>query len=148
MTETITVTGLVASSPRHVCTSEGLNIASFRLVAARRQFDRATGRWVAAETNWYTVTAFRELARNVGECVAEGQQVIVAGRLRVHEWPSEAGGGVAVEIDAETVGHDLCWGTTIYSRRIDGSGPVADEQTGIRANSAVAHRFSSELQNN
>ena len=146
MTETITVTGRVASSPRHVCTSEGLNIASFRLVAARRQFDQATGRWVAAETNWYTVTAFRELARNVGECVAEGQQVIVAGRLRVHEWHSEGGGGTAVEIDAETIGHDLCWGTAIYSRRVNGSGPVVDEQTIIGANPAVVQQFSSQLQ--
>jgi len=137
VTETITVAGLVASAPRHVCTSEGFHIASFRLVAVRRKFDHVSGRWVDAEMNCYTVTALRELGRNVSECVAKGQQVIVTGQLRVREWESECGGGVTVEIDAETVGHDLCWGIATYSRRVDEPRQLTDNAIRINENPVV-----------
>ncbi|MCU1509507.1 MAG: single-stranded DNA-binding protein [Glaciihabitans sp.] len=35
----ITITGLVATQPRHIVTSEGLPITSFRLASTQRRFD-------------------------------------------------------------------------------------------------------------
>jgi single-strand DNA-binding protein len=42
MTDNITLTGLVATTPRHLTTSEGLAITSFRLASSQRRFDRAS----------------------------------------------------------------------------------------------------------
>jgi single-strand DNA-binding protein len=61
MTDQLTLTGLIATTPRHIVTSEGLAITSFRLASQQRWFDRKVGRWSDGETNWYTVTAFRDL---------------------------------------------------------------------------------------
>jgi len=56
VSDIITVTGIVATTPRHLVTSSGLAISSFRLASGQRRFDRAKQTWVDAETNWYTVS--------------------------------------------------------------------------------------------
>ena len=63
MTDSITVTGVVGSDPRVHVTTQGLAITSFRLASTRRYFDRAKGTWEDGETNWYTVSGFRQLAQ-------------------------------------------------------------------------------------
>ena len=87
MTDTITVTGVVGSDPRLHVTTQGLAIASFRLASTRRYFDRAKGTWEDGETNWYTVSGFRQLASNTIASVRKGDRVVVQGRLRVRSWP-------------------------------------------------------------
>ena len=82
MTETISLTGVVATNPRHITTTEGLNITSFRLASSQRRFDRSKNSWVDMGTNWYTVTAFRQLASNLASCLTKGDRVVAAGRLR------------------------------------------------------------------
>ena len=62
MTDTITLTGFVATVPNHLVTGEGLPITSFRLASTHRRFDRSRNLWVDNGTNWYTVTSFRQLA--------------------------------------------------------------------------------------
>ena len=83
MTDHISLTGVVATTPRSLRTAEGLAITSFRLASAQRRWDRAAGTWSDGETNWYTVTCFRSLAENAAASVAKGERVVVAGRLRV-----------------------------------------------------------------
>jgi hypothetical protein len=51
MSDTITLTGIVATLPRAITTGEGLAITSFRLASSQRRFDRAQERWVDGETN-------------------------------------------------------------------------------------------------
>mgnify|MGYP001330024972 CR=1 FL=1 len=51
MSDHITVTGLIATAPRHIVTSEGLAITSFRLASSQRRFDRGRSEWVDGETN-------------------------------------------------------------------------------------------------
>jgi single-strand DNA-binding protein len=118
MPDTLTITGLVATTPRHLVTSEGLPITSFRLASTQRRYDRGKGSWIDAETNWYTVTCFRQLAINVVASIAKGQRVLVSGRLRVRDWQSGDRAGTTVEIDADAVGHDLAWGTSVYTRSV------------------------------
>ena len=117
MTDTITLTGLVATTPRHLVTSEGLAITSFRLASSLRRFDRATNRWVDGDTNWYTVSAFRALADNCAESINKGDRVIVTGRLRIRDWENTDRSGTTVEVEAEVIGHDLSWGTSSYTRK-------------------------------
>ena len=121
MSDTITLTGLVATTPRHLVTSEGLAITSFRLASTQRKFDRGEQKWVDADTNWYTITTFRQLAINVVGSVAKGQRVVVTGRLRVRDWKTDEKAGTTIEIDAEALGHDLSWGTATFTRSIAGS---------------------------
>lgn len=120
---TITVTGLVATTPRHLVTSEGLPITSFRLASTQRRYDRGTQTWIDGETNWYTVTSFRQLAINVVASVTKGQRVVLTGTLRIRDWESGDRAGTTVEIDAEHIGHDLAWGTSVFTR----STPAATE---------------------
>jgi single-strand DNA-binding protein len=116
MSDTITLTGLVATPPKHIVTSEGLQITSFRLASTQRRFDRAQDRWVDADTNWYTVTAFRHLAANAIGSILKGQRVIVSGRLRIRDWQSDEKAGTTIEVDADSLGHDLTFGTSAFTR--------------------------------
>jgi single-strand DNA-binding protein len=118
MTDTITLTGLVATQPKHLVTSEGLSITSFRLASTQRRFDRTQERWIDGETNWYTITTFRQLAINVVGSVHKGDRVIATGRLRIRDWTTGEKAGVTIEVDADAVGPDLLWGTAVFSRSI------------------------------
>ncbi|TYL50698.1 single-stranded DNA-binding protein [Agromyces mariniharenae] len=123
MTDSITVTGVVGSDPRLHVTTQGLAIASFRLASTRRYFDRAKGTWEDGETNWYTVSGFRQLASNAMASVHKGDRVVVQGRLRVRAWENGEKSGIAVEIEADSIGHDLAWGTTVLTKvRREGAG--------------------------
>jgi single-strand DNA-binding protein len=116
MNDTITLIGIAATDPRTVTTTAGLDIASFRLASTPRRYDRSKDEWVDGDTNWYTITAFRVLAANVAACVRKGDRVVVTGRLRVRSWESGDKSGTTVEVDADTVGHDLRWGRSTYLR--------------------------------
>jgi single-strand DNA-binding protein len=118
MTDTISVSGLVATTPRHVVTPDGLPITSFRLASAQRRFDRAQQRWIDAETNWFTVTAFRQLAINSSQSISKGDRVVISGRLRVRDWDNGERSGTSVEIEADGLGHDLGWGTSEFVRTV------------------------------
>ncbi|WP_130178804.1 single-stranded DNA-binding protein [Cryobacterium sp. SO1] len=125
MTDTIALTGIVATTPRHLVTSSGLAITSFRLACRQRRFDRVKNSWVDADTNWYTVSSFRQLAHNVVASVHKGEPVLVTGRLRIRDWENEDRSGTSVEVEADAVGHNLSWGTTSLVRSIM---PAATEQ--------------------
>lgn len=118
MSEIVTVAGLVATTPRHLVTQDGLPITSFRLAASHRKFDRATNKWIDGETNWFTVTAFRQLAINVAGSVSKGERILVTGKLRVRDWDNGERVGTSVEIEADSVGHDLCWGNSAFTRTV------------------------------
>lgn len=118
MAENLTVSGLVATTPRHLVTADGLAITSFRLASSNRRFDRTKGIWVDGETNWYTITAFRQLGINVAGSVNKGDRIIVQGVLRVRDWDNGERAGTSVEIEAEAIGHDLTWGTSNFTRTV------------------------------
>ena len=116
MTDTITLTGIIATDPRVVTTEAGLDIASFRLASTHRRFDRVKDEWVDGDTNWYTVTAFRALGANAGQSLHKGERVVVLGRLRVRAWEAGDKSGTTVEVDADAIGHDLRWGRSAFVR--------------------------------
>ncbi len=126
MTDTITLTGLVATDPRHVVTSEGLAITSFRLASTQRRFDRSQAKWIDGDTNWYTITTFRQLAMNSAGSVKKGERVVVTGRLRIREWQSGERTGLNIDVEADALGHDLAWGTSTFSRSISATTASAD----------------------
>ena len=116
MSDTISLTGLVATTPKHIVTASGLTVTTFRFASTQRRYDRSEQKWVDGETNWFTVATFRQLATNVAASLQKGQRVLITGRLRVRDWATDDKHGTNVEIDAEAVGHDLSWGTTVFTR--------------------------------
>lgn len=116
--ETTTITGLVATTPRHLITPDGLPITSFRLASSKRRFDRASMEWVDGETNWFTITSYRTLAINTHGSIGKGDRIIVAGVLRVRDWDNGTTTGTSVEVEAETIGHDLAWGNSSFTRTV------------------------------
>lgn len=117
MNETyVTVCGTVGTDPRRVVGDEWV-ITSFRLAHTPRRFDRRQGGWTDGDTSWYGVKASRSLANHVAVSVTKGDRVVVHGRLRMSEWRTSAGElRSAFVIDADTVGHDLMFGTSTFSR--------------------------------
>lgn len=128
MTDLITLTGLVATDPRHIVTSEGLAITTFRLASTQRRFDRSQEKWIDGDTNWYTITTFRQLAMNSAGSIKKGERVLVSGRLRIREWQSGERTGLNIDVEADALGHDLAWGTTAFSRSISSASLAAQAQ--------------------
>lgn len=132
MTDCITVTGNIATEPEHKRTPAGVAITSFRVASGQRRYDRATSTWVDAGTNWFSVSLFRGLAEHAFQSLRKGDRVILTGRLRLREWDNGAKKGISAEIEAESIGHDLLWGTTTFERAAGsapGTPPAAAAQT-------------------
>jgi single-strand DNA-binding protein len=128
MTDSLSIRGFVATIPNHLTTEEGLPITTFRLASTRRRFNRESKTWENGPTNWFTVSAYRQLASNVAGCVAKGDPVLVTGRLSVREWENGDRSGIVVEIDADAIGHDLAWGSSRFSRSIKRSAGDGDDE--------------------
>jgi single-strand DNA-binding protein len=111
----ITLTGIVATTPRFVVAS-GVPIVNFRLASTTRKRD-STGKWVDGHTNWYDVAAYRRLAENIQASIDKGDSVVLTGHLRIKDWEGNGRSGRSVEVQCETVGHDLSFGTDRWTRR-------------------------------
>lgn len=107
MINEITTTGLVASTPRHVVTAEGLHITSFRLLSSRRHWNAAAGKWEGDGSNWYVVSCLGQIGLNAFESLQKGARVFVTGELRLRDWDNSGAFGTTAEINAEAIGHDL-----------------------------------------
>jgi len=118
MSELISVAGLVATTPRHLVTQDGLPITSFRLASSQRRFDRSQNKWIDGDTNWYTVTGFRQLAINAAGSISKGDRIVVNGKIRVRDWDNGERTGTSVEIEADSIGHDLAWGSAVFTRTV------------------------------
>lgn len=112
----ITVTGLIATTPRSLTTSDTETVTSFRFVALNPNVDQLSGQ--SEDPRWYTVTATGVLARNAAASLRKGDRVIVTGIVttRYRDDDGEGVTGATNELAAASIGHDLCWGTTVYTR--------------------------------
>ncbi|GAA3904215.1 single-stranded DNA-binding protein [Microbacterium invictum] len=116
MKDRITVIGNIANSPEQRRTAAGDTVVNFRLATNQSHYDTRTGKWVEGETNWYKVSAFRALAEHALASLHVGERVIVTGTFRLRQWDNGEKKGTDAEIDADAVGHDLRWGTTVFRR--------------------------------
>jgi single-strand DNA-binding protein len=98
------------------------------LASSHRKFDRNQNKWIDGETNWFTVTTFRQLAINSAGSVAKGDRVIVTGKLRVRDWDNGERAGTSVEIEADGLGHDMTWGSSVFTRTVLVREPEPEEE--------------------
>lgn len=122
MSDQLTISGVVATEPRVFTTSAGVRIVSFRLATSQRYLDRASNEWRDPGSNWYTVSCFRQLADNVANSITKSDRVLVVGRLKIRTWSSDGREGTNVDIEADSIGHDLHWGTSQFVRSVSGAG--------------------------
>lgn len=134
---TMTVSGWVATDPRHVVGPTGTHLTSFRLASTSRYLDRDKGEWVDGQTEWFTVRTFRAASITVKESISKGQPVVVQGRFRTNEWESDSGPRTDLIIDAVSIGHDLTRGVAKFTRAT-GDATLEDPRGSAPASSATA----------
>lgn len=132
MVDSYTAVGLVATTPRHIITADGLPVTTFRLAAGTRKFDRDSSQWIDAETHWFTIVSFRALAENANESLGKGDRVVVSGRLKIRDWDNGERSGTNVEIEADSLGHDLMFGTTKFERVTRSIGKEKDSDSKLQ----------------
>ena len=114
MQSTVTLIGNVADDVRVRETSSGV-VASFRLAASNRWYDKRGQRW-AERTTFLTVSAWRQFGENIAASLHRGQPVVVVGRLRQREFERDGQRVTSYEVDADLVGHDLTRGSAVFAR--------------------------------
>lgn len=113
----VTVSGRLVADPEARNTKNGVPFAAFRVASTARRVNRSTGEFEDAGTSFVSVTAFRSLGANVAHSLHKGDPVVVHGRMRVNQWlRQDESLGTSVEIDAYSVGHDLSYGTTSFTK--------------------------------
>ncbi|WP_435735504.1 single-stranded DNA-binding protein [Cellulosimicrobium sp. PMB13] len=115
---TVTFSGFVATTPTLFTSGSGTDFTSFRIAQTRRYLDRERGEWVDGRTLWFTVKAFKHVARNVATSLHKGDPVVVSGRLSVDEWTGPDGPRTSLVVEATSLGHDLTLGESRFARTV------------------------------
>lgn len=117
---TFCVVGNVVNDVELRFTKSGEPVASFRVAASTRRFDRAHERWVDGDTHYFSVSCWRNLAHNVVQTIQKGMPVIVQGRLRSREVERPCKDQTHMvryfDIEAHAVGPDLARGVATFTR--------------------------------
>ena len=124
----VTLVGNVVSDPQERITESGIVVTNFRMAVNPRKHDKFANRWLDGESMFFNVVCWRTLAGNVTQSVSKGDPVIVQGKLRLRRWESEDRSGVAVEIDAVHIGHDLTRGVAAFTRTKRGPEEITQDQ--------------------
>ena len=113
----VTLVGFVAQDPRQHET-KGCRVTKLRIGATPRVQDRATQEWRDADTSYYDVSCWRRLGDHVQASMRKGDPVFVKGRFRARSYEDKTGQlRNVIDIQADTVGHDLNRGTANYMRQ-------------------------------
>lgn len=116
MKDHITIVGNVGAEPEFRRLPDGTPVVSLRVASTDRRYDAKAGAWVDGHTSWYRVSVFRTLGEHVAASVQKGHRVVVHGVLAIKRWEAGERSGTDAEIDALAVGHDLAFGTSVFSR--------------------------------
>lgn len=127
MATQITIAGNVGGEPELRFTNGGTPVVGFSVAVNRKRKDG--DEWVDAGTDWYRVTAWKELAQNVAATIEKGARVVVHGRIEHQEWETKEGEKrITFQIQADEIGPSLRWATAQVSRNEKRGGPpIPDE---------------------
>jgi single-strand DNA-binding protein len=130
----VSVIGFVATQPRAGYSKSGSRSMSMRVGWTPRTFDRATGAWSDLPSSFITVQCYKKVAEHAAVCLRRGDPVVVRGTMRVREYVDQNGQRrSSVEVTADSIGHDLSRGITVFSRP-----PARAEQTAYEYEQALA----------
>ncbi|HEV2376008.1 MAG TPA: single-stranded DNA-binding protein [Streptosporangiaceae bacterium] len=138
----VILAGNVTKDPTFQTFPNGASKAKLRIAYTARWQNRDTGEWTDGPTSYVGVECWRGLAENVAICVRKGDPVLVRGRLTTRSYQNAAGETrLAVDVDADAIGHDLNRGVSQFNRirRAAGDDALARNRA-LAAMSAVAAR--------
>lgn len=104
-------------------------VANIRVACTPRRYQRRSDEWVDAETQWYTVSAWRALGEHCERSLRRGDPVIVHGRLNARTYVNKNNVEVTTfDVEALMVGHDLNRGVSQFIRAPRSPGPEQSTQ--------------------
>lgn len=111
------VTGYVATQPRFGFTRTQVPTLSMRVGWTPRRRDPKTGDWADEPSSFATVLCYRKVAENAAASLRKGDPILVKGTLRTREFEDAAGSKrISVDVLAESIGHDLSRGISVFTR--------------------------------
>jgi len=127
---TVTLAGYVATQPYYrALEGDKTPAMSMRVAWTSRFRDRETGEWRDGHTSFANVKCWRQLANNAAPSFRKGDAIVLAGRLHVREYEGRDGSRrIAVDIEAESIGHDVNRGISVLQRT---SRPARDSADGL-----------------
>jgi single-strand DNA-binding protein len=133
----VTVQGRLVADPV-VKESRHGPFTTFRVAqSARRQVRGEPGQWTDTDPSYYDVNVYRGIGENAARSLRKGHPVLVHGTLRIRYFVrGDGSSGTSVELEATSIGHDLRWGCTQYTRNGDlapalaSHGPALPSQAG------------------
>lgn len=134
------IMGNATADPTAHPQDDGSVTTKVRVAVTGRYFNASQQDYADRKTEFVTVFVRRQLARNVLLSVRKGQPLIITGRLNTSEWKGEDGAmRFSLNLQAESVGHDLTYGTSAYRRPLRGEDvPDIDPYTGETVRIAAA----------
>ena len=120
----ITLRGYLTAEPKfYQKTQEATPLAEIRIGSTPRRLNRQTGEWQELPTSYYNVKCWRRLAINAASSLHKGDMVIVRGRFYTNTWiDNQQRARSTLEIEADTIGHDLAYGWSHFMRGTRPSG--------------------------
>jgi single-strand DNA-binding protein len=113
-------------------------VANFRVACTPRRYNRRTQEWFDADTQWYTVNAWRALGDHCAASLDSGDPVVVHGKLSARTFVNAQQVEVTTfEVDAMFVGHDLNRGTSSFTKQARNESPAGGGQAGESATAAA-----------
>ncbi|GAB6898495.1 single-stranded DNA-binding protein [Kineosporia succinea] len=112
----VVLRGNIASDPRFITFDDGNCVTSFRLASTSSWYDRERETWVDRRTTYVSVNCRRILAKSAMQSLHKGHPVVITGRLWERSWTKDDRAGRTLEVEAETVGHDLTFGVSAFTR--------------------------------
>jgi single-strand DNA-binding protein len=108
---TLTIRGLVATTPRKVITEMGQTFTTFRLAeGVTNKIDSNQDNSLQGEpqtyTNWFLVTTSEANADYVLNEIPKGSRVIVRGKLWLRDWDNGDRSGTTAELICESIDLD------------------------------------------
>jgi len=138
---TFSVSGYVATQPKGGWTRDGTRTVFMRLGWTPRRIDKATGEWTDQPSSFVSVICYRKVAENAALCLRRGDPVVVRGSLRVREYGEENGSKrTTVEVIADTIGHDLSRGITVFKKstgQLEKTAAEQEQETAAAARQAL-----------
>jgi single-strand DNA-binding protein len=128
----ITLRGYLTAEPTlHQKTPAATPVTEIRVGSTPRRLNRETGEWHDAPTSYYRVKCWRRLAINAASSLHKGDMVVVQGRFYMSNWvDSQQRPRSTLEIEADSLGHDLTYG---WSHFLRGTRSQADRAAGVNA---------------
>jgi single-strand DNA-binding protein len=135
----ITLRGYLTAEPKFFQkTPTAVPVTEIRVGSTPRRLNRETGEWQDLPTSYYRVKCWRRLAVNAVSSLHKGDMVVIRGRFYMTQWvDNQQRPRTTLEIEADSVGHDLAYGWSHFMRGSRSPGSRSGVDTGEMARQDV-----------